>query len=201
MNKVSCAVLVEIPLSILLLYNFSYRKWTVCIQEMLITLTEQNIILLNVYSTKVITWLCTLLCMKKKIWIFKNRVQVDTKSKYEGNWYMTKNRCKFWPNLFRTFQILKLFTLKVRIGGSFVFTMSRRSFWPNFRVVWLPKMPASGWGSLWQSSSFVPWFVLNAFRDISGVVPEWPWISGFMRMSSFTWVKWVGNVSLYRKYP
>ena len=68
-------------------------------------------------------------------------------------------------------------------------------------LFWLPKMPASGWGSLWESSSFVPWFVLNAFRDITGVVPDLPWISGFMRKSSFTWVKWVGNVSLYRNYP
>ena len=79
--------------------------------------------------------------------------------------------------------------------------LSRRSFWPEFRIVWFPKMPASGWGSLWESSSFVPWFVLNAFRDITGVVPDLPWISGFMRKSSFTWVKWVGNVSLYRNYP
>ena len=62
-------------------------------------------------------------------------------------------------------------------------------------------MPASGWGSLWESSSFVPWFVLNVFRDISAVVPEWPWISGFMRKSSFRWVKWVRNVSLHMNYP
>ena len=80
-------------------------------------------------------------------------------------------------------------------------TMSRRSFWPEFRIVWLPKMPALGWGSLWESSSFVPWFVLNAFRDITGVVPDLPWISGFMRKLSFTWVKWVRNASLYRNYP
>ena len=80
-------------------------------------------------------------------------------------------------------------------------TMSRRSFWPKFRNVWLPKIPASWWWSLWESSLFVPWFVLNAFRDITGVVPHLPWISGFMRKSSFTWVKQVGNVSLYRNYP
>ena len=43
---------------------------------------------------------------------------------------------------------------------------------------------ASGWGSLWESSSFVPWFILNTFRDVSGVVPEWLWSSGFMRKSS-----------------
>ena len=36
--------------------------------------------------------------------------------------------------------------------------------------------------SLWDPTlGFVPWFVLNAFRDVSGAVPEWPWISGFMR--------------------
>ena len=45
-------------------------------------------------------------------------------------------------------------------------------------------MPASGWGSLWESSSFVPCFVPNAFRDVSGAVSEWPWTSGFMRKSS-----------------
>ena len=55
--------------------------------------------------------------------------------------------------------------------------------------------------SLWESSLFVPWLILNLLRDVSGVVPESPWISGFMRKSSFTWVKWVGNVSLYRNYP
>ena len=43
---------------------------------------------------------------------------------------------------------------------------------------------ASGWVSLWESSSFVPCFVPYAFRDISGAVPEWPWPSGFMRKSS-----------------
>ena len=50
--------------------------------------------------------------------------------------------------------------------------MSWHSSGPEFRVVWLSKMPASGWRSLWKSSSLVPWFVLNAFRDVSGAVPE-----------------------------
>ena len=45
-------------------------------------------------------------------------------------------------------------------------------------------MPASGWGSLWESSSFVPWFMLYVFRDVFGAVPEWAWINGFMRKSS-----------------
>ena len=60
--------------------------------------------------------------------------------------------------------------------------------WPSsgseFRVVWLWKMLGSRWGSLWKLSPFVPWFVLYVFRDISGAVPEWPWISRFMRKSS-----------------
>ena len=71
----------------------------------------------------------------------------------------------------------------------------RLSFWnpvimlwpssgPKLCVVWLWKMPASGWRSLWESSSFVPWVVPYAFRDVSGAVPEWPWIHGFMRKSS-----------------
>ena len=56
--------------------------------------------------------------------------------------------------------------------------MSWRSSRPEVR------RPASGWGSLWESSSFVPWLIVNTFRDVSGVVPEWPWNSGFMRKSS-----------------
>ena len=55
---------------------------------------------------------------------------------------------------------------------------------PEFCIIWSWKMPASGWRSLWESSSFVPWLVLNAFRDVSGAVPEWPWFSGLMRKSS-----------------
>ena len=55
---------------------------------------------------------------------------------------------------------------------------------PAFCVVWLLKLPASGWGSHWESSSFVPWIVPYAFRDVSGEVEEWTWISGFMRKSS-----------------
>ena len=62
--------------------------------------------------------------------------------------------------------------------------MSQQFSWPEFWILWLPKMPASGWGSLWESSSFVLWFVLDAFRDVSGVFPEWPWSSGLMRKSS-----------------
>ena len=35
-----------------------------------------------------------------------------------------------------------------------------------------------------ESSSFVPSRILKHVPDVSGVVPEWPWISGFMRKSS-----------------
>ena len=55
---------------------------------------------------------------------------------------------------------------------------------PELCVIWLLKMPASGWGLLRESSSFAPWFILKMFRDVSGAVPEWPWISEFVRKSS-----------------
>ena len=55
---------------------------------------------------------------------------------------------------------------------------------PEFPAIWLWDMLASGWGSLWESFSFVPWLVPYAFRDVSGMVREWPWICGFMRKSS-----------------
>ena len=59
-----------------------------------------------------------------------------------------------------------------------------RSSGPEFYNNWFLKRPASGWGLLWESSSFVPWCILNTFRDVSEAVLEWPWISGFMRKSS-----------------
>ena len=55
---------------------------------------------------------------------------------------------------------------------------------PEFRVVWLWETLASGWGSLWESSSFVPCFVPSLFRDVSRKVPEWPWTNEFRRKSS-----------------
>ena len=63
-------------------------------------------------------------------------------------------------------------------------TMSWLSSGPKFCVIWLLERPASGWGLLWESSSFVPWLILHTFRDVSGAVPEWPWVSGFMKKSS-----------------
>ena len=58
-------------------------------------------------------------------------------------------------------------------------------FWARvFCVIWLRKMPASGWGSLWESSSFVPWFSTFVFRNVPGTVPERVRICWFKRNSS-----------------
>ena len=45
-------------------------------------------------------------------------------------------------------------------------------------------MPASGWGSLWESSSFVPWFSRFVFRNVPGTVSECVRICWFKRNSS-----------------
>ena len=45
-------------------------------------------------------------------------------------------------------------------------------------------MPASGWGSLWESSSFVPWFSTFVFRNVPGTVLECVCICWFERNSS-----------------
>ena len=62
--------------------------------------------------------------------------------------------------------------------------LSRQSFGPKFCVVWPRNMPASGWGSLWESSSFVPWFSTFVFRNVSGTVSECVRICWFKRNSS-----------------
>ena len=46
--------------------------------------------------------------------------------------------------------------------------LSRGTSGPEFCVIWLRKMPASGWQSLWESSSFVPCFP----HLCSGMLPE-----------------------------
>ena len=55
------------------------------------------------------------------------------------------------------------------------FTISWPSSGPAFCVVWLSKMHASGWWSLRELSSFVPWFfqvcVSECSRNGSGVRP------------------------------
>ena len=67
-------------------------------------------------------------------------------------------------------------------------TQNWRLSWPSsgpaFRVIWLWKMPASGWGSLWESSSFVPWLSTFVFRNVSGTVPDCVRICWFRRNSS-----------------
>ena len=55
---------------------------------------------------------------------------------------------------------------------------------PAFCVVWLSKMHASGWWSLWELSSFVPWFSTFVLRNVPGTVPECVRICGFKRNSS-----------------
>ena len=62
--------------------------------------------------------------------------------------------------------------------------MSRGTSGPEFCVIWLRTMPASGWGSLWESSSFVPWFSSFVFRNVPGTVPECVRICWFKRNSS-----------------
>ena len=62
--------------------------------------------------------------------------------------------------------------------------LSGQSFGPKFYVVWPRKMPASGWGSLWESSSFVPWFSTFVFRNVPGTVLECVCICWFERNSS-----------------
>ena len=62
--------------------------------------------------------------------------------------------------------------------------LSRQSFGPKFCVVWPQKMPASGWESLWESSSFVPWFSTFVFRNVPGTVSECICICWFKRNSS-----------------
>ena len=62
--------------------------------------------------------------------------------------------------------------------------LSRPTSGPEFCVVWLRKRPASGWGSLWESSSFVPWLSTFVFRNVSGTVLECVRICWFRRNSS-----------------
>ena len=59
---------------------------------------------------------------------------------------------------------------------------------PKFCVVWLRKMPASGWGWLKESSSFVPWFSTFVFRNVPGTVPECVRLCGF-RKTRLIWTE------------
>ena len=63
-------------------------------------------------------------------------------------------------------------------------TMSRATSGPEFCVIWLRKMPSSGWRSLWESSSFVLWFSTFGFRNVPGTVPACVRICWLKRNSS-----------------
>ena len=62
--------------------------------------------------------------------------------------------------------------------------LSRQCFGPKFCVVWPRNMPASGWWSLWESSSFVPWFSTFVFQNVSRTVSQCVRICWFKRNSS-----------------
>ena len=81
--------------------------------------------------------------------------------------------CSLW----QLGSIYMLFCCEIK--GSFPDSLlSKRSSGPEFSIVWLWETLVSEWGSLWESSSFVPWFVPSAFRDVSGVDPECPELAG-----------------------
>ena len=61
--------------------------------------------------------------------------------------------------------------------------MSQQSSRSEFWAFWPQKMPASGWGSLWELSSFVPWFSAFLFRNVPGTVSECVVICWFKRNS------------------
>ena len=61
--------------------------------------------------------------------------------------------------------------------------LPRQSSGPKFCVVWPRKMPASGWGSLWESSSFIPWFSTFVFWNVPGTVSKCVCIFWFERNS------------------
>ena len=76
-------------------------------------------------------------------------------------------------------------TLKLNFNRLFNRLIPNELSWPTpgpqFCVVWLLKMIASGWGSLWESSSFVPWLSTFVFRNVPGTFPECVRICGLRR--------------------
>ena len=73
--------------------------------------------------------------------------------------------------------------IAIRYFKNKILFLSRATFGPEFCVIWLRKMPASGWVSLWESSSFVPWFSTFVFRSVPGTFQECVRICGFKRNS------------------
>ena len=49
---------------------------------------------------------------------------------------------------------------------------------------WQTEGPTSGWGSLWESSAFVPWLSTFVFRNVPGTVSDCVRICWFKRNSS-----------------
>ena len=130
-----------------------------------------------------------------------NRKSVSSSPSATLKWNTKKNQCKSRILLFRNRgkkHILKaaqsINHKDLNWNGSLswpqtlsfrtLVTMSWPTSGPEFCVVWLRKMPASEWGSLWESSSFVPWFSTFVFRNVLGTVPECVRICGFKRKSS-----------------
>ena len=110
--------------------------------------------------------------------------------RHEANfWNVYIYRKVLSQNLWNVFVSCWLFSKDLSLFLCFVqklifSRLSRQSFGPEFCVVWPPKMPASGWGSFWESSSFVPWFSTFVFRNVPGTVPEWVLLCWFKRNSS-----------------
>ena len=89
----------------------------------------------------------------------------------------------FWKIKRTVFNFLKNIFYKIE-GRKQSRWLPRQSFGPKFCVVWPRKMPASGWGSLWASSSFVSWFSTFVFRNVPGTVSKCVCICWFERNSS-----------------
>ena len=63
-------------------------------------------------------------------------------------------------------------------------THCKRSLGFNYCKDWLNDTPTSIWGQFRKRSSFVRYFPLLAFRDVSGTGPEWKRDCGFRKKSS-----------------
>ena len=77
-----------------------------------------------------------------------------------------------------------IFSLEAFLQKSTRVSVSQQSSRSEFWAFWPQKMPASGWGSLWELSSFVPWFSAFVFRNVPGTVSECVVICWFKRNSS-----------------
>ena len=76
------------------------------------------------------------------------------------------------------YTLLTLLTVIHRVSGAS--SVSESIEWRD----WQTEGPTSGWWSIWESSSFVPWFSTFVFRNVPGSVPEWVRICWSKRMLS-----------------